>query len=756
MTLNLNVPNKNQLKLPPNLAVVGKGMITNNDLLESTLESGVVRWYPWSLKTQRANLPSAFIGWGRKKSYYRAFKASKKLNVKVFSIEDGFLRSLDSGVNSRHAVSLVVDDLGIYFDLENPSRLEQLVTHRVAQTKDDSIWSEQHKDYARYLIDKIISHKLSKYNETLTAPDLSKLAGVNVDTPHILLIDQVLDDASIKGAGADNQQFKNMLKDACNTHPHAHIWIKAHPAGKKGYLTQLSLPKKHIKRIHILTEKMNPIALLQQVAAVYTVSSHMGFEALLLDKVVHCYGVNWYAGWGLTDDSKAPKKLLKKVKQRHSDLLGSHNSQDSEALLPTIEQLFFAAYIDYSKYVDPASGLSCDIDTAVDWLITNSRWHNLLQGNLTVYEFSQWKFPFVKAFVGFPKTQLYFKPKQKLNNLANPNHYFVNNNSPFLVWGLAKRLQIGKHKKSNHVYCMEDGFIRSNGLGATLLAPLSVVLDKQGIYYNATEPSDLEGLLKTCLPLTEQQNTRAEKLHQYMLANKVSKYNVGNQINADKLHWLKAIQTTKKHKILVVGQVEDDLSVQFCGSMITKNAELIKRVCVENPNAYIVYKPHPDVEAGLRTGKVDKATLGLADAVAHDVAMPDCLALIDEVHTISSLTGFEALLRAKKVTCYGLPFYAGWGLTNDIDSDVMPKSNFLKRRECHVDLTLNQLIYCTLIEYPLYRLPGGYGLAQVEQVIDYLYKNENSQQTPQKQKLISKLVVQSKLRFMQIRNRIKS
>ncbi|GAF61710.1 capsular polysaccharide export system protein KpsC [Psychrobacter sp. JCM 18903] len=101
--------------------------------------------------------------------------------------------------------------------------------------------------------------------------------------------------------------------------------------------------------------------------------------------------------------------------------------------------------------------------------------------------------------------------------------------------------------------------------------------------------------------------------------------------------------------------------------------------------------------------------------------MPDCLECVDEVHTISSLTGFEALLRGLDVTCYGLPFYAGWGLTADIDAQLSPKADYLERRKRDTTLTLEQLLYCALIRYPLYRLPNGYGLAQVEQVIDYLY-----------------------------------
>lgn len=96
------------------------------------------------------------------------------------------------------------------------------------------------------------------------------------------------------------------------------------------------------------------------------------------------------------------------------------------------------------------------------------------------------------------------------------------------------------------------------------------------------------------------------------------------------------------------------------------------------------------------------------------------------MHTISSLTGFEALLRGLDVTCYGLPFYAGWGLTTDMDAQLSPKADYLERRKRQTSLTLEQLLHCTLIDYPLYRLPNGYGLAQVEQVIDYLYPPKNN------------------------------
>src|SRR5437762_920638 len=44
---------------------------------------------------------------------------------------------------------------------------------------------------------------------------------------------------------------------------------------------------------------------------------------------------------------------------------------------------------------------------------------------------------------------------------------------------------------------VEDGFLRSVGLGAELARPLSWVLDRTGVYYDATRPSDLEQLLES-------------------------------------------------------------------------------------------------------------------------------------------------------------------------------------------------------------------------------------------------------------------
>ena len=145
--------------------------------------------------------------------------------------------------------------------------------------------------------------------------------------------------------------------------------------------------------------------------------------------------------------------------------------------------------------------------------------------------------------------------------------------------------------------------------------------------------------------------------------------------------------------ILVPGQVEDDASIRLGCVDIRTNTDLLKTVREENPDAFVVYKPHPDVVSGNRTGSVPEASArAFADHVVREASIASCLDVADEVHTMTSLVGFEALLRGLKVTTYGRPFYASYGLTTD--RHPMPR-----RRD---NVTLDELVAAALIEYPRY------------------------------------------------------
>ncbi len=174
-------------------------------------------------------------------------------------------------------------------------------------------------------------------------------------------------------------------------------------------------------------------------------------------------------------------------------------------------------------------------------------------------------------------------------------------------------------------------------------------------------------------------------------------------------------------KILVPGQVEDDASILLGAGAVKTNLALLQAARAANPGARIIYKPHPDVEAGLRPGAIDAN--GLADVVAHHA---DPIALIeacDAVWTMTSLLGFEALIRGKPVVCLGAPFYAGWGLTRDLGEiparrKRLPDGHPLPRPD------LATLIHAALIAYPRYFDPISRRPCPPEVVIERLSKGE--------------------------------
>ena len=189
---------------------------------------------------------------------------------------------------------------------------------------------------------------------------------------------------------------------------------------------------------------------------------------------------------------------------------------------------------------------------------------------------------------------------------------------------------------------LEDGFLRSVGLGSELTQPLSWVVDGRGIYYDASRSSDLEALLSTA-EFPAALVARARALRQQVVGAHLTKYNVGKD------EWRRP--ATRGRLILVPGQVESDASLAYGAPGIRHNMDLLQAVRAANPGACVIYKPHPDVTARLRAaGAEEHLAARWCDAVASDVSMSCLLEAVDEVHVMTSLAGFEALLRHKPVT----------------------------------------------------------------------------------------------------------
>lgn len=232
---------------------------------------------------------------------------------------------------------------------------------------------------------------------------------------------------------------------------------------------------------------------------------------------------------------------------------------------------------------------------------------------------------------------------------------------------------------------IEDGFLRSRGLGAAMHMSSSIVVDAAGIYYDARHESDLERLLATH-DFSSALLERARALRERICATGASKYGATRGAIID--------VPAGRRTVLAVGQVEDDLSVRFGGKGIASNLDFLQRVRAAEPDAWILYRPHPDVRAGHRKGHIsDAQALRYADRVDAKAPLMDIIERIDGVHVLSSLTGFEALLRGRSVVVHGMPFFAGWGLTRDLAKPPARRNRLL---------TLDQLVAGTLILYPRY------------------------------------------------------
>jgi len=319
------------------------------------------------------------------------------------------------------------------------------------------------------------------------------------------------------------------------------------------------------------------------------------------------------------------------------------------------------------------------------------------------FGFSRWKrkytYPFFNTSIIFCK------------DLDDAIKKGLSTQSKIYIWGKKPFPELETYAKAQNIPLLrvEDGFVRSVSLGSDLTKAYSVVVDSRGIYFDPTVESDLEYLLSTH-NFDESLLARSQKLQAYLIANKISKYN----IYKDKQIPLHALKTNQK-VVMVPGQVEDDASIIY-GANGMHNLELLKQARENAPDSYIIYKPHPDVLAGNRKGNIATDTaLKYCDTIITDASLDSVLELCDEVHTMTSLVGFEALIRGKKVTTYGLPFYAGWGLT--VDTKVCKRRTAVR--------TLDELVAAAFILYPRYIHPHTNALCEIEVLLQEIDKEKS-------------------------------
>lgn len=653
---------------PYRVGIGSAGLLRRRRALTTLLHARPVRVHRWFLR--QVDFVAA---WGNKENGLGLSLAANARRIPFLRLEDGFLRSVRPGPDEPR-VGWIVDATGVYYDASRPSDLERHLFARLADPDRDH-------DRAAAALDRLRALRLSKYNH---APDRDPTRlGLPSDRPVVIVIDQTFGDASVAGAGADAGTFRAMLAAAIAENPDATVAVKVHPetnaGAKRGYLAECA----HEFPVRVINADVNPWSLIDIAARVYVVSSQFGMEAMLAGVPVTCFGRAFYAGWGLTDDR------FERIARRQPGL--------------TREAFAAAVYFDYCRWLDPVTDKEIDFETAIERLALQRDRHFDNRGAVCV-GFSRWKrraaTRFLTGIGGRPK---FFTDIEAAKIEARAAH------ADLVVWGMR---DIGECPPGVRVVRAEDGFLRSVGLGAAFNAPASLVFDDEGIYYDPRRSSRFETLALTAT-FDDALVARAASLRQAIVERRLSKYNDSAE---------RPFATPSgRLRILVPGQVEDDASMR-CGSPeVRTNLELLRRVRARWPDAHIIFKPHPDVVAGYRAGGTDPAQArAFADQIVTDIAMPTLLATVDRVETMTSLTGFEALLRGLAVATHGTPFYAGWGLTEDL----LPCP-----RRTRV-LGLDQLVAVALILYPRYVDPLTGQPCPVETIVERLAERRAAAATP--------------------------
>lgn len=231
---------------------------------------------------------------------------------------------------------------------------------------------------------------------------------------------------------------------------------------------------------------------------------------------------------------------------------------------------------------------------------------------------------------------------------------FINRVNPVIyIWGYkAPQFFIDYvREQALDIFFLEDGFIRSAPDDLSDAPPLSIVMDSQAPYFDTTRPNDLTDLIANFdFDQSGYDETLAQEMLDYYVAHRVSKYNHQPYVDVRPIYGIK-----DKKRVLVLGQVPHDDSLKYGGGVGITLLDVVNQAMEDNPDAQIIVKPHP------MTLK-DSALLATLESLnclilTQSIHLVDALETVDHVYTITSLGGFEALLRGKKVTVLGRPFY---------------------------------------------------------------------------------------------------
>lgn len=630
-----------------------------------------VRFRPPLPTPHRLSGVSALAAWGLTPKAAKVRALATERNLPYLALDEGFLRFMGSRVPGVPPCSLVADSTGLYYDASGPSDLENLLRRTDWETP--ALLTE-----ARQAMADIRRYRLSKHNEAPDAPPY------HLTTPggrfRVLLIDQPINDPKVAAGLANADSFTRMLEAAHDEHPGAALFLKPHPVtqagGKHGFLS--SIARSH--GVTVLDQPFSAVSLLEQADVVYTVSSHMGFEALMLGKPVRCFGLPFYAGWGLTEDERT---CLRRTRKR------------------TVEELFAATYLLYARYVNPVTGQPCSLHNIIR-MLARQRYHNERNSGYTAcVGFScpqrMQARPFFFSTHG--QTEFFAKPASALR-CAVQRHGRVAVRSD-LAADIVHALEKQCGEQNIPLLRVREDIFRALNLSPANKPPFSLLRDSE--YYRPNETYkdkasiSLEALLQTMPTIMGREPGMTERAtalrRRLVLLFQQAGQQTVHPLLRKTLDSLPAIAHQRKI-ILVPGEAVPNHLAHASDFRVQNEAmlALLQSIRTAYPNAFIIHTTDqpahsPTYEPAEKFADVILRGTPKLSATRLDLAL---FPLLHAVHTMESLSGFAALISGIPVRTYGRPFYAGWGLSTD--AQLFP----LRTQP----LSLDMLISGTLILYP--------------------------------------------------------
>lgn len=602
---------------------------------------------------------AAAVGWGLKRSGLAAAAFAARTGRPHALLEDGFIRSVGLGKTGSVSVSLVVDDLGAYYDPAAPSRLERLLQTRAADAA--GVRASAREALARWR-----DERLSKYN-------------LGEDTPcpaargRIVLVDQTAGDRSLAGVGPD--VLAAMLRRAEAQGMRDHLVLRVHPDVAAGKTSGVLASAARDAGVPFLTDDASPAVLIEEAREIWTISSGLGFEALLRGCRVVTFGTPFYAGWGLSQDAGETPLARACFARRKAPV--------------DLEELFGATFLLYTRYIDPVRRKRCDFHEAVDRLLDwRGRARRLPRHDVVAFSVPRSQRRNVGALIGADRRGVEFAGPADWRGAARLLRAPV---PTVAVWGAGDTPVFRRvaARRGVQIERLDEGPMRAIGLGSSRRDIDSVVIDGPHSYRDGSGPTHLEEiLLKT--DFTPDLVERAAQL----VGQMARRYSARHDLHDDAAGIRS--RAAGRPVALVVGQAPGDPALRPVAGGIRSNEDLLRAVRAERPDAFLVYAGHPDFAEGRRPGRIDRKPLDeTADLAVDDDDLRWLHGAIDELHVVSAPAGFEGLLRGIPVVAWGVPYYAGWGLTRDKLS--CPRRNRV--------LTLHELVAGALILHPLYMDP---------------------------------------------------